>query len=55
MKHYYIFALLEGMLIGFGCVMFAGPSRGMILALVWSAWKLKATYDINNDEQTKRR
>uniref|UniRef100_A0A6M3ILG3 Uncharacterized protein n=1 Tax=viral metagenome TaxID=1070528 RepID=A0A6M3ILG3_9ZZZZ len=46
MKHYFVFAVIQGGLVGFGCVMLLGPVDGLLVAVAMALWGVKSAYDM---------
>ncbi len=55
MKHYFVFAVIQGGLVGFGCVTLLGPVVGLLAAVVMASWGLKSAYDMVQHDQANDR
>lgn len=54
MKHYYVFAVIQGGLVGFGCVTLLGPVVGLVVTVVMASWGVKSAYDMARDDQANK-
>ncbi len=51
MKHYFVFAAIQGGLVGFGCVTLLNPVVGLLAAAAMASWGVKSAYDMVRHDQ----
>jgi hypothetical protein len=51
MKHYFVFAAIQGALVGVACVMIFGCVAGLAMVFVMAAWGVRSAMDMVRDDQ----
>ena len=55
MKHYFVFAAIQGALVGVACITIFGYVAGLLLAVVMAAWGVRSAVDMVRDDEANEK